>query len=63
MFTTLRATYSLDDEQSVKVHYGAGSDHESSSSEGQYKCYPEAFCCLAGCIYKQHLHLQVIYLH
>ena len=27
--------YSLDDEQSVKAHYGAGSDHESSSSEGK----------------------------
>ena len=28
-------SFSLDDEQSVKAHYGAGSDHESSSSEGE----------------------------
>ena len=33
--------YSLDDEQSVKAHYGAGSDHESSSSEGEQML----FCC------------------
>ena len=34
-YITFRVAYSLDDDQSVRTHHGAGSDHESSSSEGE----------------------------